>query len=652
MLEKGEKVGDYTLVRFLGRGQFGEVWLAEKQLGIGKKRVRHALKFLFDLGDEVNLKSAEAEIDTWIEASGHPNVMSVLDMLIYKDVVVLVSEFAEGGSLHGWLRKYGGKAPSSDQALEMMLGILKGVGHLHSRKIVHRDLKPENILIQGDYPRIADFGVSRIVSSAAMSTKAMGSPSYMSPESFDGSKSPQTDIWSAGVILQEMLTGAHPYRSESIYGLVASIQRDEPEPLPAHIPSELRQVVDTALQRDLGKRFQTVQDMRAVVERASYILKGRPQMEEAHIEDPGVWEDRQTSAPTQSFIDTVSGETIPISFPKQAATRTQNEEWQETSSHAQSTIGMYGRESGNGGSLGPALQPDNEGSEGTGAADPKRRYRIAAAVGGVLVLSVVASWFVASDTNPVATGDKAAATTSQSSPPNTASNSVDTAVPEAMVHIKGGEFVMGRDAGKVAEEGPAHRVTVGPFYIDVYEVSNEKYSEFVKATNHTVPQGWVENNSYAPGRGKSPVVGVDWYDANAFAEWAGKRLPTEEEWEFAARGTDGRLYTWGSKWEAGFAHVEDVSGQFAEVGSFKDVSPFGVHDMVGNAMEWTASEFKAYPNGRLSAEYSGRLKLKTVRGGSYDAMRDYATTTFRFGYEAGGRNYNRTGFRCARDVSK
>src|SRR5687768_5218969 len=156
MLEKGDKVGDYTLVRFLGRGQFGEVWLAEKQLGIGKRRVRHALKFLFDLGDEVNLKSAEAEIDTWIEASGHPNVMSVLDMLIYKDVVVLVSEFAEGGSLHGWLRKYGGKAPSYDHALEMMLGILKGIGHLHSRKIVHRDLKPENILIQGDYPRIAD----------------------------------------------------------------------------------------------------------------------------------------------------------------------------------------------------------------------------------------------------------------------------------------------------------------------------------------------------------------------------------------------------------------------------------------------------------------------------------------------------------------
>ena len=188
MLDKGDKVGDYTLVRFLGRGQFGEVWLAEKQLGIGKRRVRHALKFLFNLGDEINLKSAEAEIDTWIEASGHPNVMSVLDMLIYKDVVVLASEFAEGGSLKGWLDRSGGKAQSDEAAVEMMLGILRGIEHLHLRSVVHRDLKPDNILLQGDFPRITDFGVSRMVSSRSMSTKAMGSPGYMSPESFDGSK--------------------------------------------------------------------------------------------------------------------------------------------------------------------------------------------------------------------------------------------------------------------------------------------------------------------------------------------------------------------------------------------------------------------------------------------------------------------------------
>ncbi len=181
MLKKDDKIGDYKLEKFLGRGQFGEVWLAEKQLQFSTRTFRHALKFLFNAGDEIDLKSAEAEIDTWIEASGHPNVMSVLDMLLHKDYIIIVSEFAEGGSLKGWLTQNSGKAPSHEKALEMMTGILRGIEHLHSKSVVHRDLKPDNILLQGNFPRITDFGISRIVSDGSMSTKAMGSPAYMSP---------------------------------------------------------------------------------------------------------------------------------------------------------------------------------------------------------------------------------------------------------------------------------------------------------------------------------------------------------------------------------------------------------------------------------------------------------------------------------------
>ena len=101
MLEKGDKIGDYTVARFLGKGQFGEVWLAEKHLQFSSRKFQHALKFLSNLGNEIDLKSAEAEIDTWIEASGHPNVMSVLDMFAHNEHIIIVSEYAEGGSLKG-----------------------------------------------------------------------------------------------------------------------------------------------------------------------------------------------------------------------------------------------------------------------------------------------------------------------------------------------------------------------------------------------------------------------------------------------------------------------------------------------------------------------------------------------------------------------
>ena len=275
MLEKDDKIGEYRLEKFLGRGQFGEVWLAEKQLQVSTRKVRHALKFLFSAGEEIDLKAAEAEVDTWIEAGGHPNVMSVLDMLTHRGHIIIVSEFAAGGSLKSWLTSNGGKAPSEEKALELMRGILRGIEHLHSKSVVHRDLKPDNILLQGDFPRITDFGISRIVDESTMSTKAVGSPAYMSPESFSGNKSPQNDIWSAGVILYEMLSGDYPFFHETIYGLVNTILEDEPQPLPETVSPELRKIVETALQKNREKRFQTAREMLTAIEGASYEMKAR-----------------------------------------------------------------------------------------------------------------------------------------------------------------------------------------------------------------------------------------------------------------------------------------------------------------------------------------------------------------------------------------
>ncbi len=216
-----------------------------------------------------------------------------------------------------------------------------------------------------------------------------------------------------------------------------------------------------------------------------------------------------------------------------------------------------------------------------------------------------------------------------------------------MAYVPGGEFMMGRDDGDPYER-PAHRVAVRPFFIDIYEVTNEDYAKFITATNRVAPHVWTDG-TYPAGARRQPVTGVTWDDAIAYAKWAGKRLPTEEEWEFAARGTDGRLYPWGNAWGADLANAERPSGGMADVGFYKGQSPFGVFDMVGNAWEWTASKLTAYKKGQaLPNKPPGDLRV--IRGGSYIEDKNEATTTYRRGYPVSGVDYDKTGFRCVKDT--
>jgi formylglycine-generating enzyme required for sulfatase activity len=217
--------------------------------------------------------------------------------------------------------------------------------------------------------------------------------------------------------------------------------------------------------------------------------------------------------------------------------------------------------------------------------------------------------------------------------------------PPKMIYVPGGKFLMGNDAGDEYEK-PAHIVAVTPFFIDQYEVTNEEYAEFVKETNHKPPQTW-KKGTYANDEARHPVTGVTWDDANDYAEWAGKRLPTEEEWEFAARGTDGRRYPWGDEWIAGAANAGGASHGVVDVGSYpRGVSPFGAFDMVGNAWEWTDTGAPAQ---------KGYKRLKVIRGCMYECDKEHATATSRRPWPANGlaaRYYSNTGFRCAKDATK
>lgn len=220
-----------------------------------------------------------------------------------------------------------------------------------------------------------------------------------------------------------------------------------------------------------------------------------------------------------------------------------------------------------------------------------------------------------------------------------------------MVSISGGEFQLGNDAGD-AYEKPSHRVSVKPFLMDMYEVTCEEYFKFVKAKNHRTPSNWI-SGQYPKGAARKPVTGVDWDDANAYARWARKRLPSEAEWEFAARGTTGWRYPWGNDWRADAANAGDSNArQFADVGSYPaGKGPFGTMDMIGNAWEWTSTEWKGYPGGPVPPDASNELRI--IRGGYWGSSAAKATTTFRRGWDARGAKtgYENTGFRCAADVN-
>jgi eukaryotic-like serine/threonine-protein kinase len=262
MFYPDDMIGDYTLVEFLGEGQFGEVWLAEKRTRILTTRV--ALKLP---KSRVKFADVEKEARVWEQAKGHPNVLPIVDADIHNNQVFIASEYSPDGSLEDWLNRHGGRAPSIAAAIDMMRGILAGLEHLHKRQIIHRDLKPANILLQGDIPRISDFGIAKFLPSETESNLIKGSPAYMSPEALNGERNEQTDLWSASVICYQLLGGGLPFTGR-LFELFKAIGLDEPAPLPEGLPQPLKEFVMAGLRKPPRERCRTAGDLRQSLQTA------------------------------------------------------------------------------------------------------------------------------------------------------------------------------------------------------------------------------------------------------------------------------------------------------------------------------------------------------------------------------------------------
>jgi len=268
-----------------------------------------------------------------------------------------------------------------------------------------------------------------------------------------------------------------------------------------------------------------------------------------------------------------------------------------------------------------------------------------------------------------------------------AASPVDT---EDMVVVPGGAFLMGvdkevnKDIDKMSkrqklrylvsreafhDEGPAHNIILDTFLIDKYELSNKKYAEFIKATGHPAPAYWDDHKRNKPDQ---PVSGVNWFDANAYCSWANKRLPTEAEWEKAAKGPKGLKYPWGDKLDESKANYGRKQEFTANVNSYPEgKSGYGAYNMAGNVFEWVRDWYdpnyyktntnSINPSGPaegvfLSATgtYVDRIatgKKRVIRGGSWYAPAQTITNTHRFWNDPMNNSYGvGLGFRCARSV--
>ena len=186
-------------------------------------------------------------------------------------------------------------------------------------------------------------------------------------------------------------------------------------------------------------------------------------------------------------------------------------------------------------------------------------------------------------------------------------------------------------------EMPPREVVIRDCYIDRYPVTNRVFAQFMNATGHEAPSFWNHPRWNAPDK---PVVGVSSLDAQAYARWAGKRLPTEEEWEAAARGTDGRIWPWGDEFLPGRCNsAESGAGHTTEVTRFPGgVSPVGAFDMAGNVWELTTGNWEGFGS--------------AIRGGSFRNSAAYCRCTCRWGIDPAVRESNWLGFRCVMDLAK
>ncbi len=621
----------YRIVRLLGQGGFGAVYRAwDLQLeGVC------ALKENLDPTTEAQRQfEREAKLLFGLRHSGLPKVFDYF--ALPGQGQYLVMEYIEGEDLELKLKQAASGATSIQplpeaQVLPWIAQVCDALSYLHSRTppVIHRDVKPANIKITPEGQAVlVDFGIAKSYNPQQITTigaKAV-TPGYSPLEQYSGNTDAQSDVYALGTTAYTLLTGQAPPPSVDISAGIA------PPPPPAHslnpaVSAQTSKAVAHAMRLNRNERTPS-----AAAFKAELSLVG--------------------SAPAPA-IGVPPGRTVTA----------------------------------------PVVQPGASTSGGAGRLPAWLRW-----TGGALlvVALVTVAYLVGGGSGKDSRGEVASSPTMTPMPtmsPRTlvltltyAPNNTPaltlaltpTRPPHAplptmspgvqMALVPAGEFQMGSESGS-SDEQPVQTIFLEDFYIDLYEVTNALFAEFLNKMGNGQEEGvaWLDASEEGArihqvggiwqadgGYSDHPAIEVNWYGARAYCAWRGARLPTEAEWEKAARGGLVSLsYPWGD--ESPVCTVGDDTGaQFAscgggtvEVGSFAP-NGYGLFDMAGNVWEWVNSLYNSYPyradDGREDSQTSG---TRVLRGGSWNNNPFNLRTAYRSYYEPVNAD-NDVGFRCAR----
>jgi eukaryotic-like serine/threonine-protein kinase len=668
---EGQSIGRYHIIEALGEGGMAAVYKAYDT----RLEREVAVKFIRCESSNPDvlarmLKRFEREAKALAKLI-HPNIVSVIDYGEQEGTPYLVMPYLPGGTL----KERTGASMPYPQAAQLLYPVARALQFAHSEGILHRDVKPSNILIsKSGEPMLGDFGVARLLEGEKGSTLTgtgvgVGTPEYMAPEQARGlALDGRADVYALGIVFYELITGRRPFEADTPLA-VAIKQAADPLPRPREfvpgLPDEVEKVLFKALAKKPEDRYADMAAFATALE----------QLERAPI--PG--ERSRTS------LKKSSPQAQP---PPRKAKPSSKETYDDLRPEVEAPQ--------------PAPQPAN-----LAAKAPGRQAKPWLLVGGIalVILAVfiggtilVSGWikqgtekgagplsFLATRTptltltpsststprrtaTPILTftasatpNPQVALPTTLTSPPQAGDTQVSAIDGMVMVYVPEGEFLMGSassDAQAPSDEKPQHTVYLDSFWIDRTEVTNAMYAKCVAAgdcdpprdTSSSTRSTYYGNTQFA----NSPVIYVDWNDASAYCQWVGRRLPSEAEWEKAARGTDGRIYPWGNQaatcnlanyWVGNTGCVGDTS----QVGSYPDgASPYGALDMAGNVLEWAndwydANYYSISPSANPSGPSSGQYHA--LRGGAWSSDGWFVRTADRDRNSSDYPYYN-FGFRC------